>query len=411
MKTSNFDMKARSARQALPLKKKVLFILVSWLFLAALFLLGGEIVLRLKGVQPWANVQVSTVVEPGGKLFIEHPTLGYSHIPGAFNIMLETGYSFNITHLPNSMRITQPIGADLTDRGKKEIWIFGGSFTHGWSLNDEETFPWLIQERFPANNVVNFGVGGYGTIHSLIQFREALESQQPPEVAVVAYASFHDERNTFLRNRRKTVTSWNNLGPLMQPYARLGSDGGLLYSFADVDYRGFPLMRYSALIHYLEQKYTQLEDSRYDSNSVSKAILNEMHQLAKKNNVQFVVAGITEHPITRTMLDYARSQGIPAIDISVNLSKEGYRNLPYDWHPSPIANRLYADKLGTFLEEKILRQEEYRAPPLYARAESRPFEPLRSISTIQTRQSSTLERTRKAWTRPTVSYPFNLRIK
>jgi len=38
----------------------------------------------------------------------------------------------------------------------------------------KKTFPWLLQERFPQYEVVNFGLNGYSTVQSLIQLREAL---------------------------------------------------------------------------------------------------------------------------------------------------------------------------------------------------------------------------------------------
>ena len=148
-------METQSSSPALPLKKKIIFILVSLVFLALLFAFGAEIIVRLKGVQPWTQRAVSIKVEPGGKFYMEHLTLGYSHIPGAFTVTLKDGYSFNVTQLPNTLRRTKLVAADQTGVRKEEIWIFGGSFTHGWSLNDEETYPWLIQARFPAYDVVN----------------------------------------------------------------------------------------------------------------------------------------------------------------------------------------------------------------------------------------------------------------
>jgi len=73
-------------------------------------------------------------------------------------------------------------------------------------------------------------------------------------VVVLAYASFHDVRNTFVRLRRKDAAPANALGPLVQPFARLGADGRLHFSMADVVYREAPLMRVSAVAHALRVK-------------------------------------------------------------------------------------------------------------------------------------------------------------
>ena len=243
-------------------KRKTLPYMIYLLILAVLFVTVAEVVLRAKGVNPWQKNEVSIQVDPGGTFFRAHPTLGYTHIPGRFTVTLGSGYSFNVAHLPNTLRITRPIDSYKKPERKEEIWIFGGSFTHGWSINDEETYPWLLQERFPEYDVVNFGVSGYGTIHSMLQFREALKTKTP-KVAILAYAGFHDERNTFSRTRRKRVVPWNRLGPLVQPYAQLDRKGKLQYSFADVEYSEFPMMRYLALAHFIEMNYNRLETKRH----------------------------------------------------------------------------------------------------------------------------------------------------
>ena len=316
----------------------------------------SEGMVRLAGFTPYRVIAPAIEVNPGGKWFMKHPTLGYSNIPGKFIVTLGSVHSFNATHLPNNvthlpttLRITHPIDSYFNSpRQKEEIWIFGCSFSHGWGLNDQETYPWLLQERFPEYEIVNFGVGGYGTIHSLIQFREALEVKTP-KLAVLAYASFHDKRNTFIRNRRKQIILTKKLGPVSQPYALLDGQDRLQYLYADDEYREFPLMRYSALVHFIENLYNDYEEGRYRSHAVSEALVAEMAELAKKRGVKLVVAGINERRETSEMLDFAQSHGIANVNISVDLDVKENTLEPIDGHPSPIANKQYADKLEDFL--------------------------------------------------------------
>jgi hypothetical protein len=342
------DMDTSERTPQLTKQKKILFFMISYLMLTVLLVAGAELILRLKGFKPWRKVDFAIQVDPGGRLYTRHPSLGYSHISGRFTVTLGTGYSYHVTHLPNTRRITHPIDSYDEPRQKEEIWIFGCSYTHGWSLNDEETYPWLLQERLPEYEVVNFGVGGYGTIHSLIQFRDTLEAKTP-KVAVLAYAGLHDVRNTFLRIQRKSLTPYNKLGPLVQPYARLDEEGRLRYSFADVIYPEFPLMRHLALAHYIETKYNELERRLRRSHAVSEALVVEMARLAKKHGVKFIIAGITKDDATLTMLEFAQKNEIPSIDISVDPKVKANTNLPHDGHPSAFANKQYADKLEAFL--------------------------------------------------------------
>src|SRR5262245_52701697 len=141
-------------------RKKIFFLVVSYLTLAMFFVSSTEVILRLRGFKPLQLQDPSIKVTPGGRFFQRHPTLGYSHIPGRYTVTLGTGYSFSVTHLPNTLRITHAIETYGGPEKREEIWIFGCSITHGWTLNDEDTYSWLLQERFPEYEIVNFGVDG-----------------------------------------------------------------------------------------------------------------------------------------------------------------------------------------------------------------------------------------------------------
>jgi hypothetical protein len=317
-------------------------------------MLGAEAALRLRGHRPWDVGPLEVEVRPGGRFFVRHPTLGYAHIPGNFTVTLRHGYSFQVTHLANTLRITHPLATYPKSKPKDEIWVFGCSFTHGWSVNDDETYAWLLQERQPQYEVVNYGVGGYGTIHALIQLREEIAAGRIPRVVVVAYAGFHDERNTFLRGRRKDVATGLKLGPVVQPYARLRGDT-LMYSMAQVEYREVPLMRVSALVHYLEKKFNYYQDRWLHSHRVSEALILEIAELARVHEFKLVIATIDRSTAAKEMLAFARKHGIHAVDISVDLSLAENTNHPYDGHPSARANREYADRLEPYLRSTVLK--------------------------------------------------------
>ena len=335
--------------------KKILLLYLMYLaFLSAIFVVCGEVIVRYKGIEPWQTKVRPIEVDPGGRLFTRHSTLGYTGTPGSFLVTLPTGYSFRVTHLPSTLRITHRRDSYDASSQKPEIWIFGCSLTYGWSLNDEETFPWLLQETLPENEVVNFGVDGYGTVHSAMQFRDALKSKTP-KVAVLAYAFFHDQRNTLSRMRRKSIVPHYRLArPQMHPVARV-EDGKLLYSVEEIEYREFPLMRRLALAHYIETAYNGRDLAWRHGRSVSEAVIADMVELARKHQVKFVVAGIRGG---QGMLEWAKSRGIPGVDISVDLTIRENTNLPHDGHPSAIAAKQYADRLETFLRANVLEDTE-----------------------------------------------------
>jgi hypothetical protein len=112
-------------------------------------------------------------------------------------------------------------------------------------------------------------------------------------------------------------------------------------------------MRHSALVHFGEMLYNQLEDRWYHSHQVSKRLLLEMAELAQHSQVQFILATIAEDALTREMLEFARAQGLMAVDISVDARRPEYTNQPHDSHPSALANAYYAERIETFLRTEV----------------------------------------------------------
>ena len=336
-------------------RKRFFFSLIIFSFLIVLFLVLAEVGLRMKGFHPWIVRRTDWVkVEPPGSYQTTHPTLGYITKPGEFTITLPGPYSFKTTYLANGLRITHPLNTYSENR-KKEIWVFGCSFTQGWTLNDEETYPWVLREKLPDYEVVNFGVLGYGTVQSLIQLREALAKGARPALVILSYASFHDVRNTLPRTWMKirlTAGAAPTFGRVNLPYARWANDSTPEILYQPFEYGPELLLRASALADFLDDTYNKYLEKTYHSLEVTQELIEEISSLCKTNGIEFVLAGIVSDAATRAMLEHFKEQGIETVDISVDLSRKENTNLPYDAHPSAIANKEFARKLEVFLSGK-----------------------------------------------------------
>lgn len=325
-------------------------LLLYFCFLIVLFFALAEVVLRARGNKPWEVYKIRRTIEPlGEKFFMPHPKLGYINHPGKFKVTLNnSSYSFNVTNLDNSLRVTRALDTHDGTYSNKEIWIFGDSFTYGWGVNNEETYPWLLQEEFTNYKVLNFGISGYGPLHSLIQFKEAIKNNEKPCLVILAYASFHDMRNTSSRSRGKRLkrldkANWN----LIEPYVRIDRKGILHYAMSEFPYREFPFMRQSAFINWLEIKYDMIQDIFYQNHWISKLLIKEFSQLCQKNNIKFVIAGIMADTLTYDMLEYCKKEGIAAIDISIPYNNE--TTILQDGHPNATGHKMLAEKLIYFL--------------------------------------------------------------
>jgi hypothetical protein len=122
--------------------------------------------------------------------------------------------------------------------------------------------------------ILNFGINGYGTLQSYLLLKDP-----KPKIVDLAYGTIPDERNTFTRSRLKIAFFHNKLGELNQPYAFLSKNNGLKIKYSKVLYNEFFLMRYSALIHFIEKKYNDFEFQNSKSNEVSKLIIKKIIDL------------------------------------------------------------------------------------------------------------------------------------
>ena len=327
------------------------------LLIPVILFVAVEVIFRMKGFKPFSLKPVAQKLEPAGQIYKVHPEVGYVHLPGSFQVYLANPFSFRMTYLPDGTRITSQ--NDSPGAGRPEIWIFGCSITDGWSLNDWETYSWLLQEKFPEYRIVNFGTNGYSTLQSLIRFREALKQGNKPVLAVYAYGALHDRRNAQTRGNKKVNYTFSTSRPpaVSIPYGRVSPDHKLILHNDPFSYRGIPLMRYSALLNALDEKINVILEPTYHGNDVSRLLLQEFGEEAKAHSVGIFIAGVAYDTLTDQTIKFCRDAEIPAESIAVDyLRVRKYNNKPYDPHPSALANREYAEKLAPILRTQLQNQ-------------------------------------------------------
>ncbi len=67
------------------------------------------------------------------------------------------------------------------NKEKKNIFLFGDSFTYGVGIEFEKTFAGLIEKKFSNYNVYNFGVGSYSPSVHLYKLKKTLNENIIPE--------------------------------------------------------------------------------------------------------------------------------------------------------------------------------------------------------------------------------------
>jgi lysophospholipase L1-like esterase len=157
---------------------------------------------------------------------------GYGLRPGATGVWTREGRG-RVTISPDGLRDR------IHDRhpapGVRRVALLGDSFSEALQVDLEQSWWKLLEQRlnrqtpcafrkgFPAGvEIINFGVGGYGTGQQLLTWRRKARDQQPNTVVLAMYLGNDIQDNT-PRPRQD------------QPVFRLGPDGALVLdnSFRD----------------------------------------------------------------------------------------------------------------------------------------------------------------------------------
>jgi hypothetical protein len=291
--------------------------------------------------QSSAFITPTISVFPPQVFFKDHPLFGFANNAGAYSVTLTTPkadkpYVWTVTTNKNGYRITS--NSTRIHHHKPEIWIFGCSYTWGWAVNDQETFPWLLQQRYPEYDVKNYAIAGYGNVHALLQLRDELAHGRTPLIAVFVYNRFHLPRNVAAPSRMKEFQAIRDIGLLHHPMAFVDAGGNL-------EIENIPLV------------YVDKPDP--DSNTminVTKKIFDEIYQICRFNHIEPVLAFQTGDESDR-IVRYCKERGFTIADISVDNTIPAFNNLPYDIHPNDKAHMVYAEKLIPVLQKLISSKE------------------------------------------------------
>jgi hypothetical protein len=318
-------------------RKKPFILIVLMMAWFIVLLLAGEGVVRMRGRIPLMDY--ATFFSISGKRIVqEDPVLGYTHTPGSIEYADAT-----YTHLENTLRITHPRQRAAPSGNRPEIWLFGCSITHGFGLNDEETFAWKLQERMPECEIVNFGVDGYSTVQSLLQLREALEDRGHPAAATLVYGEFHDERSVLARNWWKGNRQLWDCVHVPQPRARLDAGDKLRMDYVDIPYRLFPGATFSALANLIDEQFTLRHDRPVNYHRTGEALVFAFAEECSAADVPFMLSSWTPPEGSADIIFRCEEKGIPVLKAGVLATPENFH--PSHGHPTPKAAAEIAARL------------------------------------------------------------------
>lgn len=313
-------------------------LLATMLLLAAGLSVGaGELLVRAAGYKP------SRFLLPlGPDLPVIHepePELGWKNKPGRWvwpGRGRDAGRDIVMTFWPPGLRATAP-EQSARDR---QLWIVGGSFTQGWAVTDEETWPWRLQKAFPELTVLNFGTAGYGTYQSLAVLERSLAAPGvDPELVIYGFVDFHEGRNVASGSWLRAVSGTSRAGRLRVPFATLASDGSLERHAPEAT-PAWPFRRQLALSFLLESSWTdyRTQTRAAQSQSVTETLLSELDRLSRSRGARLLVVILSQYgPRARAHYEEVfRRRGLEFVDCTPppdqRVSVPGYKHPGRETH-------------------------------------------------------------------------------
>jgi hypothetical protein len=334
--------------------KKKLKIALKWVIVYPLvLLLCFEIALRILGYSHFHNNDYSIKSTPNNA-YIGHKNLGVQLNPGRYSISINKKINFVANHEEGNHRLVP--GNANPDSG--DVLFLGCSFTYGYGVYDDQNFPALIQEQFPENNVQNSGVIGYGTVQSLMQLKQELKKGNLKAV-LLNFSSFHFIRNGLSQQYRSNLKigyerSSSNVKNEMKtarfPY-KLKCDSEIQFERWDDMYSNAFGRSWLASINWIQSAHDNYTDIDNDGLEVTVCLLKEMHELCKKQGVEFGVVFLDSTKETNTV--QSRIKEIPSLKVNFNFKSKKLTNLPYDSHPNKFGHALIAGKINPFLKDLL----------------------------------------------------------
>ena len=215
------------------------------------FLLEGFIRFVLKD-KPRGKDKVELKEQPIS--FIQDEILGWKPKTGNFKFepWSKNGNTTKLTNLEDGSRFTGK------NQEKRKVIFIGGSLTQGWAVDDSESFVWLLQEKKQDFNFINYGVGGYGGVQSLLKLKEISSNMDNIYYIIYGFIPHHEVRNIasgswmYQLNKASRGTE----GKLLLPYASIINDKLKIHK--PKEYLKLPLGNISAFISKIEKRILKI---------------------------------------------------------------------------------------------------------------------------------------------------------
>jgi 4-hydroxybenzoate polyprenyltransferase len=324
----------------------------------------GEVVISVLGSVkvwmmrrfPWLNRAPRLKYTSKGGYFRSHPILGYApkkhrQVKAQKFHGKRKLYEVNYTINPDGLRV----GSNQAKAGTPSVLFFGGSFTFGDGVNDDEAMPYQFEEKSDgAFKSFNFGFHGYGP-HQMLAILEngmekAIVRTCPPQFVVYFAIPEHLAQCT-------GNAYWDTAGPRY----RLNANGTPEYAGPFYGFFRRNLMkvmnRFRFLTRFISTK--QGASATADMSLFIQIVKAAEEMVNARYRAQFyVLLWDTGDSAYTEILSELKANQIAVLEISDILLAHDFTlekyTIPDDVYPNPLAHEQIAAYLSSALRHKLL---------------------------------------------------------
>jgi len=326
------------------LNSRNLLLLAGTTLIALLLAEGG---LRLAGYQPWIGMAYAN----RAKTTEFHPERGWDLKQGTFHRPPYSPQGSNIvyTQLPGGFRRSHSQqNGTLSDKPK--LILFGGSYTHGNAISDNETFSWKLQQKLPGLEVLNYAVGGYGTLQAQMKLQQILPTIQQRKLIIYGLIAHHMVRNVSTTGWISSLSRYSR-NDLYIPYVNVDENRHIRRQPL-LHFSPFPFREYSALIALLENTWISTRWRKHNDEPVGPimaTLVSEMKILSDRHGADFLVVllSVNKKAVPNYMERFSQN-GIKALNCSFPLTRDMI--VIGDGHPNGRMNTRWARCIGNYLD-------------------------------------------------------------
>lgn len=260
------------------------------------------------------------------------------------------------------------------------VMVLGDSFTEATQVAGDEVYTALLAEMDPTLNVINTGVGAYGTVQQYLYLRDESEAFDPDLVLLVAYENDLTD-NCMSHSPRIGPRPWATLdGDVVRIHEGLDDDefaafvapvpfkmalirhSYLFYAFNDRLWRGWNFER----LYAMEEECTERHPSP-KTRAIFLELVDRIHELSHARGAAFALVLIPSNttvqaggdPWHEEVAEHAAASGFGCLSLLPALSAPDAERAYFerDIHWTSKGHRIAADAILPLVQEALASRE------------------------------------------------------